>query len=184
MAHLNLWRSPNTSSERKFIQNPWDFFSTFESELKPFFSTGSTVEKGKLLTPNCDVTETEDNFLLSFDVPGLKKEDIEIDVTGSTLTISGERMNQHESAEGNVHRIERNFGKFERKFSLPEGSNIDQIQATYDNGVLELSVPKPEIIKPKKIQIGINGKAEKFNNKIAEGTAAKSKTKTKSEEKE
>jgi len=156
MSHLNLWRSNDSAHRRSNAQSTWDFFAAFESELSPFLGTVSRTRQ-KTNRPECDVNENENEYLLSFDVPGLAREDIEIDITESTLTVSGERKNLRDSAERNVHRIERSFGKFERSFELPQGTVAEEIKAGYENGVLELLIPKPEKIKPHKVSITAKG---------------------------
>ena len=133
------------------MTNPWDFFGSLEKELSPFFTSISPSESAK--TPDCDVTESEDKFLLSFDVPGINTEDLDIKLEGNTLTISGERKSNVETNEKNVYRLERKFGKFQRSFSLPEGTDQESIEASYANGVLEIFIAKPKKIQPRKIEI-------------------------------
>jgi HSP20 family protein len=107
-----------------------------------------------MVAPACDISETQNQFLLTFDAPGLKKEDIHIEVTGRQLTISGERKREEETQKANTYRLERSFGSFSRSFELPEGTNTDEVEATYDQGVLTVAIAKAEVEKTKKIQIG------------------------------
>jgi HSP20 family protein len=104
--------------------------------------------------PLCDVEETKNHYLVSFDMPGVKKENINIEVKGSWLKVSGER--QPRSADLNREtsiRSERNFGKFERTFELPAAINAEKIEAQYENGVLSVAVPKAEAEKGRTVQI-------------------------------
>ena len=109
--------------------------------------------------PPVDVTETEDELVLAFDVPGLQEEQIDVELEDNVLTVSGKREREHEQTGDNFYRWERRFGQFSRSVALPAGVDEGDIQATYDNGVLEIRVPKPEEQKPKRIQIGVGQKA-------------------------
>lgn len=104
--------------------------------------------------PPVDITETEDSLVLAFDLPGLKEDDIQIELDDNVLTVSGQRERQHEQKQDDFYRFERRFGSFSRSVALPAGVNDENINASYDNGVLEIRVPKPEQYKPKRIQIG------------------------------
>lgn len=82
--------------------------------------------------------------LLNFDIPGLKKEDISIEVTGRQLTISGERKREEHQQKASTHRMERSYGKFSRTFDLSDAIATDVIDASYENGVLKVAIPKAE----------------------------------------
>ena len=103
--------------------------------------------------PAVDLKEEEGRYLLAVELPGIKREDIEIHLENGILTIRGERRFEKESQKENYHRIERAYGKFSRTFSLPTRVNAEAIAATYCDGVLEVVVPKAEESKPKKIAI-------------------------------
>ncbi len=125
-----------------------DFDRIVDSLMRPTFA--NTVDS----LPTCDINETREHYLVSFDMPGVKKEDIKIEVQGNTLLISGER--QHEIKESNTEiaiRHERIYGKFERTFELPNSINADKIEAQYDNGVLNVALPKAEAAKGRTVQI-------------------------------
>jgi HSP20 family protein len=113
-----------------------------------------------------DLTEADDHFVLKADLPGMSDEDVSIEVQDGTLTISGERKAEHEAHEKGWHRIERQYGSFSRSLTLPEGVNPDGVSAGIDNGVLTVSIPKPEERKPRRISIGVGN-----GNKTLEGTA-------------
>ena len=104
--------------------------------------------------PSMDLVEADDHFVLKADLPGLSEEDVSIEVRDNALTISGERKAEHESRERGWYRVERSFGRFSRSLSLPEGINPDAITASFDRGVLSVTIPKPEQRKPRRIQIG------------------------------
>jgi HSP20 family protein len=104
--------------------------------------------------PSCDVNETKDHYLVSFDMPGVKKEDIKIEVQGNELVISGERRRELREQEGEATlRLERSYGKFERTFTLPSTIATEKIEAHYENGVLNVALPKAEVAKGRTIQI-------------------------------
>ena len=109
--------------------------------------------------PAVDVTETDEELVLSLDLPGLKEDEITIELEDNVLTVSGQRDRKYERKGDNYFRWERRFGQFARSVALPAGVSEKDINATYENGVLEVHVPKPEEHKPKKIQIGVGSKA-------------------------
>ena len=102
-------------------------------------------------TPALDVHETEDEYVLYLDLPGVKQEDVSVELNDTILSISGVRTPVE---LGNAQRVERPYGSFARTLTLPQGIDPDKIVAHYTDGVLELHVPKPEQQKPKKIEIG------------------------------
>jgi HSP20 family protein len=104
--------------------------------------------------PPVDITESEDALLLSFDLPGLQEDEIHVELDENVLTVSGERRRKSEVKQDDYFRFERRVGAFSRSVSLPAGVKDDQIEASYENGVLEIRVPKPEQYKPKRIQVG------------------------------
>lgn len=104
--------------------------------------------------PSCDINETKDHYLVSFDMPGVKKEDIKIEMQGNQLVISGERQREVKEEDGEATlRHERVYGKFERTFVLPTSINADKIEAHYENGVLNVALPKAESAKGRTIQV-------------------------------
>lgn len=104
--------------------------------------------------PSMDLVETDDHFVLRADLPGMSEDDVNIEVEDSTLTLSGEREAEHEKSGEGYHRVERAFGSFSRTLTLPKGIDADRIEASFDRGVLEVRIPKPEERKPRRIAIG------------------------------
>jgi HSP20 family protein len=164
MINLDLWKNERNTSG-SVINDIWGVLDNFDRGFLVPFPSRNAPEKS--LMPACDIVENDGAFLLSLDVPGLKKEDINIELTGRQLTISGERKHEEESTQGNVHRIERSYGKFQRIFELPNGANTEVVEASYDNGVLKIAIPKVESVMPKKIQIseGDRGLLKRQSNK-------------------
>jgi len=105
--------------------------------------------------PPVDVYEDKDNLLVKAELPGLKKEDIEISLHDGFLTLSGERKQEEKQENGGVYRSERCLGRFHRSISLPCSVVADKINATYKDGVLEVTLPKAEEAKPKQIPIAV-----------------------------
>jgi HSP20 family protein len=114
-----------------------DFNLLVDSFLRPTVATSINFQ------PSCDVSETKDHFLVSFDMPGVKKEDVKIEVQGNQLLISGERQRtiQDDNGESTLHH-ERMYGRFERAFTLPSTIATDKIEAHYENGVLNIACQK------------------------------------------
>ena len=106
-------------------------------------------------TPPVDVHETEDEYLVKVDVPGVKADDVNVEVNENVLSISGTRISEE---TGQAQLVERPYGSFIRTLTLPQGVDSDSIEAGYQDGVLELRIPKPAEQKPKKITIGGAGK--------------------------
>jgi HSP20 family protein len=104
--------------------------------------------------PAVDVWETEDELVLSFDLPGISEDKLAVELDDNVLTVSGERERTEEQSGDRFHRFERRFGTFSRSVTLPAGVSEDSIKADYTDGVLEVRVAKPEEPKPKRIQIG------------------------------
>jgi HSP20 family protein len=110
--------------------------------------------------PAMDVMETDEEFVLRADLPGMSEQDVKIEVEDNVLTISGERKAEHEQRKQGYYRVERSWGAFSRSLTLPEGVDADAIKAGFDSGVLEVRVPKPEQPKARKIQITLGGDAK------------------------
>ena len=146
-----------------------DFDRIVDSFLRP------TVAHTVGFQPSCDMTETKDHYVVAFDMPGVKKENIKIEVLGNQLVISGERQRGMKFQDGEASlRHERSYGKFERTFALPISINTDKVEAHYEDGVLNVALPKAESAKARTVQIQ-SGQAS-FLGKIL-GTAHKDGTK-------
>jgi HSP20 family protein len=120
------------------------------------FTGGLTPGSGQSSTwlPSVDVWETEDELVLSFDLPGIAEDDIAVELEDNVLTVSGERQRTSEHSSERFYRFERRYGTFSRSVTLPPGVKEDAINADYKDGVLEIRVPKPEEQKPRRIKVG------------------------------
>ncbi len=103
--------------------------------------------------PKVDVFEKADQIVMKAELPGVDKDNITIDVNGRVLTVKGERSHENETTKDNYTLRECSYGKFQRSFTLPDETDSEKIKAIYKDGVLELSIPKPESVQPKKIAI-------------------------------
>ena len=125
--------------------NPADFVpTTFSNMIDRFFNDSMTRSGGSLFVPKADIIENEASYELQLAAPGLSKEDFNIELKDSLLTVSGERKFSNEKKEKNYHSIETQYGSFSRSFSLPENVDGTKINAKYNNGILELTIPKDE----------------------------------------
>ena len=114
----------------------------FSDVFDTFFEDNSNLEH---FEPKVSIAENNKNFSVIAELPGVKKEDINVNLEENSLTISGEKKLREEKKEDNYHLIESTFGSFSRTFYLPNNVEKDKIEATFENGVLELIIPKMEI---------------------------------------
>jgi HSP20 family protein len=134
-------------------------YSTLQNEMNRLFNTvfdtpatnGATMRRWM---PAMDLVESGEHFVLRADLPGLSEGDVKIELEDTTLTISGERKAEHESQDEGYYRLERAFGSFTRTLQLPKGIDPEAVTASFDRGVLEVRIPKPEERKPRRIEIG------------------------------
>jgi HSP20 family protein len=106
--------------------------------------------------PATDLIESETHYILRADLPGLSEDDVNIELDHNVLSVSGERKSEHQDRKQGYYRVERTYGSFRRSLRLPDGIDAGAITATFDKGVLEVSVPKPEQAKPHKVQITVS----------------------------
>ena len=141
----------------------WDPFNdmlTLREAMGQLFED-SFVAPGKFqrdqgFTPALDLSETADGYLVEVAVPGIKPEDLQITLENNVLTIKGESRQEAEDKKRNYHRVERRYGSFRRTIALPSTVKSDSIQASLDNGLLRLDIPKAEEVKPRRISVNIN----------------------------
>ena len=107
-------------------------------------------------SPTLDVYDEKESFVVKVELPGMKKEDIDISFHDGALTVSGERKHERENKEGETFRSERYFGRFQRSLTLPAAVDASKITATYKDGVLHLDLPKAEEAKPKRIDVTVS----------------------------
>ncbi len=133
---------------------------TLTERLNRLFDEGFFGEEGEDFSiarwqPATDIYETKDSYVFKVELPGFKKEDIEVEVKDNTLVIKGEKKMEEEVKKENYHRIERFYGTFQRSFVLPQNTVVDKIKANLKDGVLEIKIPKSEKSKAKSIPVEV-----------------------------
>ena len=140
---------PFTSLQREIDRLFDDFTRGWPSITPGVPAMGKTPE----LIPNMDVVETEKEFEITAELPGLEEKDVQVNVADNVLTIKGEKKAEKEEKDKNYRMFERSYGSFYRTLELPSGINPDNIKATLSNGVLKVTVPKPAPAQAKKVEV-------------------------------
>ena len=122
----------------------------WEKEVEKIFDG---LNKTHAFTPACEITDEDKQYSISLDIPGVSRDEISIEVKDNILSVSGERKATTGTGKSNPLRRERRYGKFTRAFTLPQNVNAEAIEARFENGVLEIVLPKEEKAQPRKIQI-------------------------------
>jgi HSP20 family protein len=131
----------------------WDPFRDMKSVEDEFDRLIGRAYSRNTWVPALDVRETDDNFELTLDLPGIDPKDVSVNYEDGMLTVSGKREFSEERQGETWHRIERSFGTFARSVRLPRTADADKIEAGFDKGVLTISVPKAETAKPRQIEV-------------------------------
>ena len=134
---------------------PFRELSSLQSEMNRLFNTAfdPSAPRARRWAPAMDLLETDEQFVLRADLPGIDESDVKIELEDNVLTVSGERKSERESDGEGFHRVERQFGSFSRSLTLPRGVDPEAVSAAFDRGVLEVRIPKPEQRKPRRIEI-------------------------------
>ncbi len=142
---------------RWFATDPFEDLFDVQKQMNKYFSPEFSAAQKDLAAwrPKVDVRESEKEFVIHAELPGLTKEHVNVELDKGVLTISGERKFEKKDEQEQFHRIERSYGKFQRSFAVPEGLDPNTIQATFNNGVLEVTMPKPEVKTPASTKINI-----------------------------
>lgn len=130
-----------------------DIFGKRFSDIMDEFFNDAVATRRETFAPSIDISETENQYVIDVEIPGMDKKDIDLNVEKNTLTISGEREFRHEEDGKKFHRVESHYGKFSRSFSLPDNADLENINATYNNGILNITVDKSEQATKKQIKI-------------------------------
>jgi HSP20 family protein len=132
-------------------------FPRFENEMEDlmerFFGDGGEKLGLTRFTPSLNVTETDSGYKVSAELPGLKPEEVNVELKEGNLWISGEKKEETEEKGKTFHRIERRHGEFRRMIQLPDAVDEEKVDAKFENGVLTIHVPKSEKVKPKRIPV-------------------------------
>jgi HSP20 family protein len=143
---------------------PWNTFQEMERMFRDFFTSPFPLlrarrwlmpEAGAEIMPDVDLRETEKELILSASVPGLAKDDIDINVTTDRITISGERKAEEEKPGEQYHVRQQSYGCFKASYALPTEVKPDHVKATYHNGILEVQMPKAEVTEEHKVKVEV-----------------------------
>jgi HSP20 family protein len=150
---LLRWQHPETA---RWL--PFQHLSNLRDEIDRFFQAPPAWNEGSQpfmsgWSPALDVYEDKDNVVVKAELPGMKKEEIDISLQDGVLTLSGERKSEKKNDDGDIHRSERFVGRFQRTLTLHAQVEADKVKATYQDGILTVTLPKAEAAKPKQIQV-------------------------------
>ena len=147
---------------RRETWDPFEELALLRNRMDRLFGRFATEEEEPILAnrwvPAADILETRDALVFKTDLPGFEEKDINIEIENNVLKITGERKFEETTKEKTYQRVERSYGKFFRTFTLPLNVNVEKVVATFHNGLLELTVPKKEEAKPKKIALEVKKK--------------------------
>lgn len=147
-----------TRMPTRHSNEPGNLLRQLTGEIDRLFDQGWPSMNGGIQgmsewAPAVDLREEEDHYAIQADVPGMKPEDLEVTLDNGVLSIRGERRDEREGDQNGVRHVERSYGSFIRRFSLPDAASDDQVEARMENGVLNLRIGKREESRPKRIQI-------------------------------
>lgn len=131
------------------------FVRGFAPSMFDRFGTGPFFEESAILKPRVDLSATDQEYLLTVEIPGVSEKDVSVDISANTMTIKGEKKQEKEEKEKNYYRIERSYGSFQRVLSLPEDVDQAGIKASFKNGVLSIAMPRLSLPKSEGKQIPI-----------------------------
>jgi len=133
---------------------PWSLLNQLSKELdRSFRGTENSDVATSDWTPAVDIKENADNFVIVADIPGVDPKDIEVHMENGVLSIKGQRESEKKEEKEGYKRVERSYGSFYRRFSMPESADPNKINAKSKNGVLEITIPKQEKEQPRKIEV-------------------------------
>jgi HSP20 family protein len=144
--------------ENQAVRDPFEMMREM-MRWDPFREMAPFAQLDMQWQPHFDVRETKESFIFKADLPGVKKEDIKVELTGNRLQISGRREEEKEAKEDTYYTYERNYGSFSRMFTLPEGVDVEHIKTDLADGVLSLVIPKRVEAQARQIPINIGKKS-------------------------
>lgn len=137
----------------KYARPETDLFGKRFSDIMDEFFNDAVANRRNSFSPGIDISETEKQFVIDVEIPGIDKKDIDLNIENNRLTISGERKFEKTEDDKQYHRVETRYGTFSRSFQLPENVNADSIKASYKDGILNVSIDKSEEKLKKQIEI-------------------------------
>ena len=137
--------------------NPWSLLDQIQRELSNPMATYDRDDNGNVATaswaPAVDIKEDDKSFTLLADIPGVDPKDIEVTMDNNVLTVKGERQSEKKTEEENYKRVERQYGAFYRRFTLPDSADAENIEAHSEHGVLKVTIPKKEVAQSRRISV-------------------------------
>jgi HSP20 family protein len=137
--------------------NPWSLLDQIQRELSNPMATYDRDDNGNVATaswaPAVDIKEDDKSFTLLADIPGVDPKDIEVTMDNNVLTVRGERQSEKKTEEENYKRVERQYGAFYRRFTLPDSADAENIEAHSEHGVLKVTIPKKEVAQSRRISV-------------------------------
>lgn len=165
-------------------RSPWDLFREMDELFNQVNGSSSDRESQAAFAPAADIRENDSGYLMAFDLPGLSENDVKIEAKDGLLTIHGERKRESTTSDAGWTRTERTFGRFHRSFSLPTDVDPKQIEAQFQNGELQLFLPKSELAKPVSVPIRVQSKdTGEVKGLMERFFSAKDKTESKTDQK-
>lgn len=161
MANISQWRKKDNLENEGALRPLGTFRSDIESIFDNFFkgfNFPAIAESGSnLLNARMDIAETEKDYSLEVEIPGVEEKDIDISLSGDLLTVKGEKKSEEKKEDKNYLRIERSYGSFQRSVTLPPDIDADKVKANFKNGILTITIPKSENAKPSVKKIKVEG---------------------------
>src|SRR5687768_5492872 len=152
---MERWRPFGSTEMWEPFRNVSDIQGEVNRLFDSFLGRSAPARQGRAWMPAIDMHETKDDLVLSVEVPGVNEKDVTVSITGDLLSIKGERRWEEQNKDRQHLHVERAYGQFERLVQLPMAVQADKIKATYRDGLLEVTLPKAEELKPRQIKIDI-----------------------------
>ena len=158
MSNITVRKDTGSKLTRPAIPAEWEPFRVMRSLMNwdPFGEMVSfplAEERAASFIPDFEIKETKDSYLFKADVPGVKESDLDVTVAGNRLSVSGKRDAENEEQTDTFYAYERSYGQFTRAFTLPEGADVDRLNAEMKDGVLSIRVPKKTDVQPRKVTV-------------------------------
>ena len=154
---IEMWRPFGTTMDRwQPFRNLTDIQTEMNRMFDSVFGHSTAVPAGdRMWAPLCDLRETKDDLVVTFELPGVSEKDVHVSITGDLLTVKGERRWDGNRKDDSYHRLERVYGTFERTLELPMPVQADKVKASYREGLLTVTLPKSEELKPREIKVDL-----------------------------
>ena len=154
---IERWRPFGTTMDR---WRPFRNLTDIQTEMNRMFDSvfghpATAAASDRMWAPLCDLRETRDDLVVTFELPGVSEKDVHVSITGDLLTIKGERRWDDNRKDDSYHRLERVYGTFERTLELPMPVQADKVKASYRDGLLTVTLPKSEELRPREIKVDL-----------------------------